>query len=446
MCDTLVALGNSTKDGSVIFAKNSDRDPNEAHELVIVPRTRHPEGSLLRCTYVEIPQVPETYAVLLAKPFWIWGAEMGANEHGVVIGNEAVFTKIPPGKEPGMIGMDLLRLALERADTARNAVTVITQLLEQYGQSGNCGFAHKFYYHNSYLIADPQEAWVLETADRHWAAEQVKDIRTISNRITIGNKFDLASNGLVDYAIERGWCKSRDDFDFGHCYNDFILTRFSDSYKRYCRTTDILSAGRGNIGVETMISVLRDHGPENTNQYSPGRGLSGADVCKHASFGPIRIDQSTGSMISHLKPGMHTHWLTGTSAPCTGVFKPAWLDSELPDIGPAPQGKYDDQSLWWRHEVLHRTVLQDYQMRLNKYKDERDQLEKDFLHEAQQVMSASCEERQAFTARCFEKAGQATEQWIEQVRDLPIRGGQPILHRRAWSTFNRQADFQRYLA
>jgi len=442
MCDTLVALGNATKDGSVIFAKNSDREPNEAHELVIVPRTRHPEGSQLRCTYLEIPQVPETYAVLLAKPFWIWGAEMGANEHGVVIGNEAVFTKIPAGKEPGLIGMDLLRLALERADTARGAVKVITQLLEQYGQSGNCGFAHKLYYHNSYLIADPQEAWVLETADRYWAAERVTSVRTISNRITIGSEFDLASEGLVEYAIEHGWCKSRADFDFGRCYSDAIYTRFSDSYARFCRTTDILSAGKGRIDIETMMATLRDHGADSADGFSPGRGLSGADVCMHASFGPIRVSQSTGSMVSHLKPGMHTHWLTGTSAPCIGVFKPAWLDSELPHLGPAPQGKYDDQSLWWRHEVLHRSVLQDYQTRLNQYKDERNQLEEEFLHEAQQVMSASCEERQAFTARCFQKAGLATDRWTEQVRNLPVKDGQPFFHRLAWSAFNRQADFR----
>ena len=59
-----------------------------------------------------------TNAVLLGKPYWIWGAEMGANAHGVVIGNEAVFTRVPHEKQPGLIGMDLLRLGLERADTA----------------------------------------------------------------------------------------------------------------------------------------------------------------------------------------------------------------------------------------------------------------------------------------------------------------------------------------
>ncbi|HSF83795.1 MAG TPA: C69 family dipeptidase [Anaerolineales bacterium] len=441
MCDTLVALSNSTKDGSVIFAKNSDRDPNEAHELILVPRTRHAPGSQVRCTYVEIPQVTETNAVLLAKPFWIWGAEMGANEHGVVIGNEAVFTKIPAQKEPGLIGMDFLRLALERAATAREALTVITQLLEKYGQGGNCGFALKIYYHNSFMIADPEEAWVLETADRHWAAEQVKGIRTISNRITIGNEWDLASEGLVEYAIERGWCKSRDDFDFGRCYSDFIYTRFSDSYARFCRTTDILSRDKGKIGVETMMSALRDHGPDHTTDFSPGRGLSGADVCEHASFGPIRISQSVGSMVAHLTPDLHTHWFTGTSAPCTSLFKPVWMDSSLPDMGPAPQGKYDDQSLWWQHEVLHRSVLQDYQTRLNQYKGERDQLEMEFLDKARQLNGASLEERRSFSEQCFKSASQATRSWTERVRNIPVKAGQPLLHNMAWRGANQQADY-----
>lgn len=41
MCDTFVALGSATADGSVIFGKNSDREPNEAHELCVLPRTQH---------------------------------------------------------------------------------------------------------------------------------------------------------------------------------------------------------------------------------------------------------------------------------------------------------------------------------------------------------------------------------------------------------------------
>ena len=88
------------------------------------------EDSIVQCTYIRIPQVKHTHAVLLSKPFWMWGAEMGVNEHGLAIGNEAVFTKIPYQKSDALTGMDLLRLALERAATASQAVTTITDLIE----------------------------------------------------------------------------------------------------------------------------------------------------------------------------------------------------------------------------------------------------------------------------------------------------------------------------
>ena len=73
VCDTFVSLPDATADGSVILAKNSDREPNEAHELTLVPAAEQ-AADVLRATHIEIPQVPRTHAVLLAKPYWIWGA------------------------------------------------------------------------------------------------------------------------------------------------------------------------------------------------------------------------------------------------------------------------------------------------------------------------------------------------------------------------------------
>jgi hypothetical protein len=95
-----------------------------------------------------------------------------------------VFTKSRKGPD-ALTGMDLLRLALERADTAKAALNTIIELLQQYGQGGNCGYTKDFRYDNSFLIADPGTAFVLETAGKNYAAYEVKDRAAISNRLFI---------------------------------------------------------------------------------------------------------------------------------------------------------------------------------------------------------------------------------------------------------------------
>ncbi len=66
-------------------------------------------------------------------------------------------------------------LGLERGATAKEAMEVITTLLEEKGQGGNCEESSfgGFTYHNGFLIADQSEAWIIETAGLHWAAERI---------------------------------------------------------------------------------------------------------------------------------------------------------------------------------------------------------------------------------------------------------------------------------
>lgn len=68
-----------------------------------------------------------------------------------------------------------IRLALERSSTAQEAVHVIAGLLDRYGQGGSCREdPEPFCYHNTFLLADRTEAWVLETAGRLWAAQRIQ--------------------------------------------------------------------------------------------------------------------------------------------------------------------------------------------------------------------------------------------------------------------------------
>jgi secernin len=290
MCDTLVALGNSTEDGSIIFGKNSDRPFNEVQLITYSPKMEFEKGDTLKCTYIEIPQVNETYAILLSQPYWMWGAEMGTNEYGVVIGNEAVYTH-EPLRSTGLLGMDLLRLGLERGKTAKEAMKIIIDLLDEYGQGGGCAYDDpSWLYHNSFIIADPKEAYVLETADKWWIVEKVKHVRSISNGITIRGKGDNRRKGIIEYAIEKDYCKNEDQFDFAETFSGSPISTVSSPYLR------------GGKAPKLMMEFLREHE---------------AGICMHGGF------ESTGSQVSHLRSGKKSiHWFTGTTIPCVSIYKP----------------------------------------------------------------------------------------------------------------------------
>jgi hypothetical protein len=121
--------------------------------------------------------------------------EHGVNDAGLAVGNEAVWTtQNPAGVPDALVGMDLVRLALERAGSARAGVEVVVDLLGRHGQGGAGHEGGKEPYWSSFLLADPHEAFVVETSGTDHAVEQVERTRAISNRTTIAS-FD-AEHGL----------------------------------------------------------------------------------------------------------------------------------------------------------------------------------------------------------------------------------------------------------
>ncbi|PKN85655.1 MAG: peptidase U34 [Chloroflexi bacterium HGW-Chloroflexi-8] len=411
MCDTFVVLQDATKDGSIIFGKNSDRDPNEPHYVEIIPAKDFPDGSMLNCTYVSIPQVTHTHRILLCRPVWIWGAEMGVNEFGVVIGNEAIFSKIPANKEPGLIGMDYLRLALERARNAYEALMVIVNLLEKYGQSGNCGFSHPFYYHNSYLICDNNEAWKLETVDKQWAAKKINKFGSISNGLTIGYEWDLCSKDLVNFAVDRNLYKKNLRFNFSDAYSDWLFTRFSNSLQRRNCTSNQISSLAGRFDLEDSFRILRTH-HDNESKFSPARGYVGSDVCMHAGFGPIRVSQTTGSLVTKKLNEEIDIWITGSSAPCISLFKPCSINQEQ-IFQFVPERNFESNSYWWRHEKLHRKMLTDYQNSFPKYQVDRDKIEHSFIVENSKRVSS--QEKVEFWDQIRYQSNELLDNWVNKL-------------------------------
>ena len=439
MCDTIIATNSTTANGITLFAKNSDREPNEAQYMVSVPANDHDLPSSLTCTYIDIPQVAHTHAILISKPFWMWGAEMGTNEHGVTIGNEAVFTKIPQTMEPSLTGMDLLRLGLERGASAKEALDVITGLLAEFGQGGNCGLTHDFRYHNSFLIADPKEAWVLETAGKEWAAKQVHGIYAISNGLTIEKDFDICSDNLISLAIEKKWCKDAEDFNFAKCYSDPVYTHLSDCKGRSARAVAFLKKVEGKLTVFDMMSVLRDHGEDQFYEYP--KGLSKQTVCMHAGYGPIRNSQTVGAMVSYLDVRQPTHFYTGTAATCTSIFKPVWIDTLLPDMGAIPNEKADDSSLFWKHEYIHRKAISNMKDHLRLLSEDRNQLEEKVVNESLQAICQQSDVRNAIVMNSFMEAMDVENSWMEKMQNSSKVGNNlPILVKKAWEKLNKEAD------
>lgn len=419
MCDTLVAIGNSTGDGSVIFGKNSDRPPNEAQVIRSFPRMSHTEGSMARCTHIEIPQVSVTYEVLLSCPFWIWGAEMGVNEWGVAIGNEAVWSK-EEYADTGLLGMDLLRLGLERGKTAGEALEIIAKLIEEHGQGGNCFRNEPMKYHNSFIVADPGEAWVLETADRYWIAERVKGVRSISNGYTIGSQWDLASPNLVEHAINKGWCESRTDFNFARCYGDPGMGEIVHCLERVNRSDRLLHDSRGRINVKNMMNFLKDHEGYSINKWNPDRQIQ--TICMHS--GPDVIGQSTASYVGHLTKKTAAHWMTGGSTPCLSIYIPFYLGSKIPETFARGSDRYEENSFWWNHEKLVRRIQQDYPRLAGRVLPEIEKLQDGFLKEAEKIRSSktglSLEESirmsEDFTKMCAETVMKKNKEWFKSLK------------------------------
>jgi secernin len=256
-------------------------------------------------------------ALVGSRPTWCWGIEHGVNEHRVAIGNERVYTHDDPlAAAPGLTGMDLVRLGLERAHNADEAVEVMTRLLERHGQGGPCRADSDESYFSSFLIADPSGAWVLETSGRSWAAARRDDGAAISNGLTLGDDWTTAS---VDVPAGSRFDTRRD-----------AEHPTGPADRRRAVTVACVATGAAALEPADLVSTLRDHGaapwghPGRLDAVAPPSGGEGDDawsVCLHL---PDHGLATTASLVAELPddPGTPLRAWAALGSPCASIYVP----------------------------------------------------------------------------------------------------------------------------
>jgi secernin len=420
-CDSFVVMPAASADGTMLLGKNSDRPVNETQPLRYLRSRRPSPSERLRLAYVEIPDARETLAHVGASPYWCWGHELGLNERGVAIGNEALFTRdlalnqqrarAGGSPEPGILGMELLRLGLERGRTAVEAVEVMTALLERHGQWG-AGVpgkpAAEGAYDNSYLIADGREAWVLETTGRRWVAASVRHSTwSISNQATIRTDWDRASDDIAGHALEAGWWpdEAAGTFDFAAAYTDPQVP-LQISHIRLQRSRQLLREAvmGGRADVAAAASVLRDH-YEGTFLEGPYFNAARPDfmtLCMHSHPSGFTWGNTASSAVFVLPSDdrpPHLWWAAAT--PCTSVYVPVFVNAA---------GSADD-FYWWTFQRLLEAVKGDelgtaFPDRQPQVRDAFDQLETAWRAELDEVLEggADADVLASFTQRCVDGA------------------------------------------
>ncbi|MEM7137028.1 MAG: acyl-CoA--6-aminopenicillanic acid acyltransferase [Myxococcota bacterium] len=406
MCDTVVFV---PEQGAVWFGKNSNREPSEAQFIEC-----HDRSSSAIARPRGLPGAEDHGRVLVSRPAWMWGAEIGANEHGVVIGNEAVFTRLPV-ERTGHSGMDFLRVALGSCRSAADALEQLIELTENLLQGGPMGHQQRgFRYHSSFVVADRHGAWVLETAGHYWAARRVRGVASISNGLTIQDDYDRVHRGAASYARTRGWLDKNQTFRFADAFSDRFMTSLTGAATRRACTASAIG-GYPRPALSQFIDALSDHAG-----VQPGRGWRSESPCAHAGWpATMHAAQTTSSMIARLDDTGATVWATGTSSPCLSVFKPTPFDPVLFVPRRVKDTRFRERDLWWAHERLHRACLENYTDRRAALSDDRSRFQD------------ACLAPRVDPAALWADHLHHTRAWFSRV--CRVEGGRrPWLHRRYW--------------
>ena len=230
-CTNFIVGKNASADGSVFCTYSADSYGLYAH-LRHYPAGTHAKGEVVKIydydtnvCHGEIPQAPVTYNVV-----------GNINEYQVSIGETTFGGREEMVDTTGIIDYgSLMYITLQRSKSAREAINVMTSLVEKYG------------YCSTFTICDPNEAWIMDMMGAPgskpgvvWVAIRIPDdaicAHANQSRITTFNQKDkenvLYSKNVIKYARQKGWFNGKDsEFSFNAAYAapDFLGRRVCEA-------------------------------------------------------------------------------------------------------------------------------------------------------------------------------------------------------------------------
>ncbi len=323
-CDMVVALGSATATGSTVFASNYHGPLRQRLTVRREVGKAHSPGETVSLPAISLPQARQTYTVLAWQEPQTWGYHHGVNEHHVAAGCAAWQSLLGQAHAP-LTGPDLVRLALERSRTARQALELVTDLVTRHGQTGSGPRD------NVFLLADGQEAYVLEAAGPYWAWIECREVRAVSDVGLVRQDWQRLSPGLAEHAIAQGWWP--DDgtkLDFSSLCQEPLGQ--ASALRRWGRASFLLEQQNGHIDLAFVRRLLSDHYEGTHFEVDPSKpGAGPKPLCRHAT--PDDALGTTASFLTSLSADSQVVpmvWCT-FGPPCLSVFLPIFLDGQLPE-------------------------------------------------------------------------------------------------------------------
>jgi dipeptidase len=386
----VVALPRATTNGRTLFGHNSNQPGGAGESLVRVCGRAFEPGESVRTPHVTLPQVRRTHTVLAGQARGQWGYEHGVNDCGVAVGVTPYHTRLV-AEQPGLAGPDLVRVALERAASARQAIDLLADLVGRHGQGGYTGRPGDGPDQDpALLVADAAEAYVFAACGRHWVVQEVGAVRALGEVCHLRQDWDRISRGLSDLAIARGWWPedgSKLDFAGALCPPEHAGA--AAPLRRWARATVLLEQHHGEIDTAFLRHLLGDHFngcPDEIDPWGPPHDAVRPDMAAITNALPCRplcqhardagAPATAVSLVVELGPPPEAPLVwCAFGPPCTSVYFPLTLDDDLPGAfgwdcrwqGPhrlrydgPPAGMSVPQRMQWLHARLredHRVLI-----------------------------------------------------------------------------------------